>query len=85
MRSDAASVVAGALLEVGWHHEGFVVAASRPVGMRGFLFLLELRRRGTGGQGGEAVTMAERKKRVFSGIQPSGNLHIGNYLGAIRN
>ena len=23
------------------------------------------------------------KKRVFSGIQPSGNLHIGNYLGAI--
>jgi tryptophanyl-tRNA synthetase len=29
--------------------------------------------------------MAERKKRVFSGIQPSGNLHIGNYLGAIRN
>src|SRR5579871_3997664 len=29
--------------------------------------------------------MADRKKRVFSGIQPSGNLHIGNYLGAIRN
>jgi tryptophanyl-tRNA synthetase len=29
--------------------------------------------------------MTERKKRVFSGIQPSGNLHIGNYLGAIRN
>ncbi|HEY7348006.1 MAG TPA: tryptophan--tRNA ligase [Ktedonobacterales bacterium] len=29
--------------------------------------------------------MAERKQRVFSGIQPSGNLHIGNYLGAIRN
>lgn len=25
------------------------------------------------------------KKRIFSGIQPSGNLHIGNYLGAIRN
>jgi len=23
-------------------------------------------------------------KRVFSGIQPSGNLHIGNYLGAVR-
>ncbi len=23
--------------------------------------------------------------RVFSGIQPSGDLHIGNYLGAIRN
>ena len=26
-----------------------------------------------------------RKPRVFSGIQPSGNLHLGNYLGAIRN
>src|SRR5579871_99041 len=25
------------------------------------------------------------KKRVFSGIQPSGNLHLGNYLGALRN
>lgn len=25
------------------------------------------------------------KKRVFSGIQPSGDLHIGNYLGAIVN
>lgn len=24
------------------------------------------------------------EKRIFSGIQPSGNLHIGNYLGAIR-
>ncbi len=24
-------------------------------------------------------------KRIFSGIQPSGNLHIGNYLGAIKN
>ena len=24
-------------------------------------------------------------KRVFSGIQPSGELHIGNYLGAVRN
>jgi len=25
------------------------------------------------------------KPRVFSGIQPSGGLHLGNYLGAIRN
>ncbi len=24
-------------------------------------------------------------KRVLSGIQPTGNLHLGNYLGAIRN
>ena len=25
------------------------------------------------------------KKRIFSGAQPTGNLHIGNYLGAIKN
>jgi len=25
------------------------------------------------------------KQRVLSGIQPTGNLHLGNYLGAIRN
>ena len=25
------------------------------------------------------------KKRVFSGIQPTGNLHLGNYLGTILN
>jgi len=24
------------------------------------------------------------KKRIFSGVQPSGNLHIGNFLGAIK-
>ena len=23
-------------------------------------------------------------KRVFSGIQPTGNIHIGNYLGALK-
>src|SRR5499427_2335623 len=24
-------------------------------------------------------------KRIFSGVQPSGNVHLGNYLGALRN
>lgn len=24
-------------------------------------------------------------KRIFSGVQPTGNLHLGNYLGAVRN
>ena len=23
-------------------------------------------------------------ERIFSGVQPTGNLHLGNYLGAIR-
>ena len=31
------------------------------------------------------VVTAEPKKRMLSGIQPSGDLHLGNYLGAIRN
>ena len=26
-----------------------------------------------------------KEKRIFSGIQPTGNLHLGNYLGAIKN
>ena len=25
------------------------------------------------------------KNRILSGIQPTGNLHLGNYLGAIKN
>jgi tryptophanyl-tRNA synthetase len=29
--------------------------------------------------------MRSDKMRVVSGIQPTGNLHLGNYLGAIRN
>lgn len=29
--------------------------------------------------------MEENKKVIFSGIQPSGNLTIGNYLGALKN
>jgi tryptophanyl-tRNA synthetase len=28
--------------------------------------------------------MSKKRKRVFSGIQPSGEAHLGNYLGAIR-
>lgn len=29
--------------------------------------------------------MTQPSNRVFSGVQPTGNLHLGNYLGAIRN
>ena len=29
--------------------------------------------------------METKKKVIFSGIQPSGALHLGNYLGALRN
>ena len=29
--------------------------------------------------------MDEKKKTIFSGIQPSGDLTLGSYLGAIKN
>lgn len=29
--------------------------------------------------------MTTERRRVFSGIQPSGEVHLGNYLGAIKN
>ena len=32
-----------------------------------------------------ATAASTTRKRVFAGIQPTGNSHIGNYLGAIRN
>jgi len=25
------------------------------------------------------------QKNIFSGVQPTGNLHLGNYIGAIKN
>jgi tryptophanyl-tRNA synthetase len=31
------------------------------------------------------VVQTNMKARVFSGVQPTGNLHIGNYLGALKN
>jgi tryptophanyl-tRNA synthetase len=36
-------------------------------------------------QAGSVDNSLARKPKVFSGIQPSGNFHLGNYLGAIRN
>jgi hypothetical protein len=33
-------------------------------------------------EGGQKV---EQRKRVLSGVQPTGRLHLGNYLGAIKN
>ena len=29
--------------------------------------------------------MEKITKRILSGVQPSGDLHLGNYLGAIKN
>lgn len=33
----------------------------------------------------EPTAKPSRRPRVFSGIQPSGTLHLGNYLGAVKN
>lgn len=35
--------------------------------------------------GDNEVNKIMGKQRVLSGVQPTGNLHLGNYLGAIRN
>ncbi|XP_033312475.1 tryptophan--tRNA ligase, mitochondrial isoform X1 [Bombus bifarius] len=32
----------------------------------------------------QKVSKSDYPKRIFSGIQPTGNLHLGNYLGAIQ-
>src|SRR5690625_103344 len=34
-------------------------------------------------QDGNADSSRSARPRVFSGVQPTGNLHLGNYLGAI--
>ena len=31
------------------------------------------------------MEQTEMKKRIFSAVQPSGNLTLGNYLGALKN
>ena len=31
------------------------------------------------------MSSGNTRGRIFSGVQPTGNLHLGNYLGAIRN
>ncbi|TKY74527.1 Tryptophan--tRNA ligase [Spatholobus suberectus] len=33
----------------------------------------------------ETPTLASIKKRVVSGVQPTGSIHLGNYFGAIKN
>ena len=36
-------------------------------------------------EGTSSTPATERRKRVLSGVQPTGSLHLGNYMGAIRN
>lgn len=36
-------------------------------------------------EGATVEAKPEIRKRVLSGVQPTGDLHLGNYLGAIRN
>lgn len=73
----------------------YTPARLRPAAGSGWL----TRRRVSGGAAGaevQAATQAppegaakpeepERRKRMLSGVQPTGSLHLGNYFGAIRN
>ena len=36
-------------------------------------------------QADKAKTNSEKNSRVLSGVQPTGALHLGNWLGAIKN
>jgi hypothetical protein len=40
---------------------------------------------GAGAAAAGAPPAAVRRKRILSGVQPTGAIHLGNYLGAIRN
>jgi len=40
---------------------------------------------GNKGKGNFIGYILSMTRRIFSGVQPTGNLHLGNYLGAIRN
>src|SRR5947208_1765442 len=35
-------------------------------------------------RGGPSMTAAPTRKRILSGVQPSGKLHLGNYFGAVK-
>ena len=66
----------GDSLQARWYHVGYSPASGKGAGV--FVF-----------QASEVFVQEGAsdmsKPRVLSGVQPSGNLHIGNYLGAIRN
>jgi len=44
---------------------------------------LDNRSRRAGGAGRQVIGDASQKKRVFSGVQPTGKIHLGNYIGAV--
>lgn len=67
-----AAVLARRPLSVADRHEGDAMVASRAVAS---LSAVE------GAADSAISTSSPRRKRVLSGIQPSGSLHLGNYLG----
>src|SRR5437016_11134420 len=84
--------------ELGWHHESFtplvpalgraaffiVVLFSSLYVDGGITMPVEMNQEVKADQT-RSSTEAQVKKRVFSGIQPTGKMHLGNYLGALRN
>jgi tryptophanyl-tRNA synthetase len=57
----------------------------RPPGSGGRERLAEPPRYRGGRSDAGAIVTTDAKPRIFSGVQPTGNIHLGNYLGAFRN
>uniref|UniRef100_A0A1D1YAK8 tryptophan--tRNA ligase n=1 Tax=Anthurium amnicola TaxID=1678845 RepID=A0A1D1YAK8_9ARAE len=69
-----------------WRRTGRAAAARLPVRARtsSFRFLCSSSVPEPAAGGSES-SASPRKKRVVSGVQPTGSVHLGNYLGAIKN
>lgn len=81
-------------LSLGWnkYHRGSIFSTIKPYQQHQLRYLSMSTLSGADGVGSTESNEAEiqaspdsnRKKRVLSGVQPTGSLHLGNYLGAIR-
>lgn len=68
-------------------HQGLHSSAFRNISTRAATELAPAQAEAsTSGQSAsEGGSKVEQRKRVLSGVQPTGRLHLGNYLGAIKN
>lgn len=61
-----------------------LMSSARSFTVRSYRSGLSLRALSMSSEASEGEKNEERVKRVLSGVQPTGSLHLGNYLGAIR-
>lgn len=76
----SSAALEGAVEEIAGKEGGHNGSSSSEIGQGG-------REEGIGEEKSEggAVPKTEIRKRLVSGIQPTGSIHLGNYLGAIKN